>query len=618
MTVTTTADLRAAAQLRRQAADAERHARGDIAYQALRSAPPIGPGRRGRPIKHELRAKPEVRGSKELVHTSGYFTRYNHYYPMWDAFGGYREQVCRGAGAWTLARNPEVAFLTNHAGMAMARTTSGTLELREDAQGGWHDGWLNPKRSDVSDLVIAINDGDVPQMSFAFTIPDGGGMWSEDFESFDIVRFDMEGGDVSAVNFGANPTTDISARLAEVLDDIAYLPDGAAEEAANRLVLRGATTRERIHVRHVVVPQQRGPRPAPGAYPARLAGRLDRTADRFEAHFGRAAGPASAIIQDIRNTKLPWYEIRNADGDADAAAPEDDGVATVLIYDEIGGSFGVNAKSFETELSEITAPQIKVRINSPGGSVFDGLAIGSAIMHHDASVRVFIDGLAASAASFIAMAASPPDGDWGGIHFMPGSQMMIHDASAQVDGNADDMGRWQTFLARQSDNIADMYAAVAGGTREEWRELMIAETWYLADEAVEAGLGDMVVPHPRQAATEERMRRSFDLSRFGYRFMDRSAAGAPRRRSAVGQRWQTRTPFAVGGRIPERDDLTPVRLADGEVDVNQDARERFGKTLDYLNDAPAVPATPSAATPERPKGRSIASIELWLQQQKLE
>lgn len=607
MTVTTADDLRAAAQLRYQAAEAARHDRGDIAYRQLRLAPPVGTGRRGRPVERELRAVTEVRGAKELVHTSGYFTRYDTYYPMWDASGSYREKVCRGAGAQTLASNPEVAFLTNHAGMAMARTTSGTLELREDPQGGWHDGWLNPKRSDVSDLVIAINDGDVPQMSFAFVIPEGGGEWSADFMSFDIRRYDIDGGDVSACNFGANPYTDISARMADVLADIDRLPEGAAREAADRLVQRGAVARERIEVRSA--PARSGPRPAPGTYPARLAGRLARTVDRFEAHFGRDG----VDLDEVRNGNLPWYEIRNADGDTDSAAVEDEGLATVFVYDEIGGSMGVTAKQFAMDLAAITAPRIAVRINSPGGSVFDGSAIYSSMLHHPSSIRTFVDGLAASAASYLAMGASAPDdpedpNGWGGIRFMPGGQMMIHDASATVEGNAGDMGRWVDFLDRQSDNVADYYVRVAGGTREEWRAKMLAETWYFADEALADGLADAIEPHPR-AAAEDRMQRAFDLSRFGYRFTSRSAAQAPRTATRTA-RWAGRPQFARGG-------VVPVRLADGAMEVDPEARERFGEVLDRLNDTPTRPVADLPATPERATGRSIASVENWLKQQEL-
>jgi HK97 family phage prohead protease len=589
MTVTSAADRRAAAQIRRQAADAERHARGDIAYRHFRSAAPgIGVARQV-PMKTVVRAETQVRNGKELIHTFGFFTRYDTPYPMWDMYGEYDETVKAGAGTQTLASNPDVAWLVNHKGVTMARTTNGTLELSERAEGGWHDAWLNPQRQDVKDIVIAIEDRSVDQMSFAFVIPEGGGWWSEDFERFDIGAYDIDRGDVSAVNYGANPYTDISARTAEVLSDLEHLPAGALAEASARLARRGVPQRERVQLREqVTVREQRGPRPAPGAYRARLRSRIDRTADRFR-HLLDTPGE-HRVLTDMQNTKLPWYEIRNATGDDQVtSSPDDEGVATVFVFDEIGGSMGVNAKQFAADLEAITAPNIKLRINSPGGSVFDGVAIHSALLHHPARVTAYVDGLAASAASFIAMAGDE-------IVMMPGSQMMIHDASATVEGNADDMARFTTFLDRQSDNIADMYLRVAGGTREEWRALMLEETWMFADEAVQMGLADRVeeVERRRSSETEERMARKHDLRKFGYRFESRSAAPRPTRDASAHQIDKAR--FARGGRI---EDPQPV-----------DERPAFSaeRVMEQIDKGRAE----SSATQDQPKGRSIALIEAQL------
>ncbi|MFC8862660.1 head maturation protease, ClpP-related [[Kitasatospora] papulosa] len=204
-----------------------------------------------------------------------------------------------------------------------------------------------------------------------------------------------------------------------------------------------------------------------------------------------------------------WYEIRDAD------SPDE---AEMLIYDEIGGWWGPTPGDIVDELRSITAPNLRVRINSPGGSVFDGVAIANAIRLHPANVTVQVDGIAASIASVIAMAGDR-------IVMSPQSQLMIHDASGMCLGNSADMAEMATLLDVQSDNIADAYAERAGGTREEWRERMRAESWYLAEEAVAAGLADEVLPARKAAEPEPAMANSWDLSVF--RYAGREEAPAP-------------------------------------------------------------------------------------------
>jgi ATP-dependent protease ClpP protease subunit/phage head maturation protease len=254
----------------------------------------------------------------------------------------------------------------------------------------------------------------------------------------------------------------------------------------------------------------------------RLESRVARTTARFIEH----ADTKGAGVADLPNMKLPWYTVRDqADGAPAAETP------TVFIFDEIGGSFGVDANQFIAELEAITAPTIRLRINSPGGSVFDAINIHSALLHHPAKILVYVDSLAASAASIIAMAGNE-------IVMMPGSQMMIHDASALEDGTAADMAKMNTFLNRQSQNVADIYAGRAGGDAVEWRDLMLAETWMFAQEAVDAGLADRIEERkaPDAPMVDESMTRSFDLSQ--YRYAGRREAPTPvfRRRPRPTQR----------------------------------------------------------------------------------
>lgn len=215
----------------------------------------------------------------------------------------------------------------------------------------------------------------------------------------------------------------------------------------------------------------------------------------------------------VRDASRSWYEIRNA------TSPDE---AEMLIYDEIGGWWGATPESVLEELRGITAPNLRVRINSPGGSVFDGVAIANALRLHPANVTVQIDGLAASIASVIAMAGDR-------IVMTPQSQLMIHDASGMCLGNAADMAEMATLLDLQSDNIADAYAARAGGTREEWRARMQAESWYLAEQAVEAGLADEVLPASKTPAPDEEpaLAARWDLSVFRYAGAEQAPAPEP-------------------------------------------------------------------------------------------
>lgn len=203
-----------------------------------------------------------------------------------------------------------------------------------------------------------------------------------------------------------------------------------------------------------------------------------------------------------------WYRISNA------ADPDE---AEVMIYDEIGGWFGSTADDLIAELKQITAPRMRVRINSPGGSVFEGIAIANALRAHPASVTVQVDAVAASIASVIAMAGDR-------IEMAPNSMMMIHDASGLAWGNAADMEEMAELLDLISDNIADAYAQRAGGTREQWRERMRAETWYLPEDAVDQGLADEAVQAPKAGqpvpvpdeGDEPDMARAWDLAAYGY------------------------------------------------------------------------------------------------------
>lgn len=187
-----------------------------------------------------------------------------------------------------------------------------------------------------------------------------------------------------------------------------------------------------------------------------------------------------------RTTPGDWYRIGNAAGDR----------AEVFIYDFID-EFGVNANDFVRDLRAITAKAIDLHINSGGGLVFDGIAIYSALKNHAATVDVFVDGIAASAASFVAMAGDT-------VTVEKPAKLMIHDAGGLVLGNAADMREMADLLDELSDTIAGIYADRAGGKPADWRAAMQRETWYSAHQAVEAGLADKVANDSTPAPEDRR------------------------------------------------------------------------------------------------------------------
>lgn len=186
----------------------------------------------------QFRYEPIVVQGRELIQLDGYASVVEQPYPMWDLFGEYDETVDARAFDKTLDLAPDVAFLVNHKGVTMARSGGmpQTLFLDADPRGLHAQALVNPKRNDVHDMLIAIDDGNLTEMSFAFTIEDW--EWDEDFTSCRLLEVSLERGDVSVVNFGANPYTSIAARTQEVMGMLEYLPDGAARAALDRLSKR--------------------------------------------------------------------------------------------------------------------------------------------------------------------------------------------------------------------------------------------------------------------------------------------------------------------------------------------------------------------------------------------
>lgn len=284
---------------------------------------------------------------------------------------------------------------------------------------------------------------------------------------------------------------------------------------------------------------------------------------------------------------------------AEVTAPKlADGVATLRLYDVIdswGGPYGISAKEFAAVLDDLPddTTEIRLHISSPGGEVWDGLAILNSLRQHPARVVTIVDGIAASAASVVAMAGDE-------VLVAPGSEFMVHAAWGLCVGNATDMAKMTDTLQHESDNLAGIYAAKAGGTVEDWRAVMTAETWYTADEAVAAGLADRVLAvEGASAADGQKAKARFDLSVFAY--AGRDAAPAPHILPAVSAagsaapRGTTREESAVSDTL-----LTGLRERLGTAEDADEATVLAALDESLAEQAEPTPGpTPTDPTPPR-------------------
>ena len=157
--------------------------------------------RRAYPVRLQVtRAASGVTGPASV---DGYASVTEQGFEMYDWAGSYTEVVRTGAFTKTLNENPQVQLLLNHGGLSMAYTRAGTLQLAEDSTGLHIAAQVDAARSDVGDMLSALERGDVDEMSFAFRVTRQ--QWSPDFDQRDILEVDIHRGDVSVVNFGANP-----------------------------------------------------------------------------------------------------------------------------------------------------------------------------------------------------------------------------------------------------------------------------------------------------------------------------------------------------------------------------------------------------------------------------
>ena len=205
--------------------------------------------------------------------------------------------------------------------------------------------------------------------------------------------------------------------------------------------------------------------------------------------------PVAMAASATKTNNQSWYSIKAKANDT----------AEISIYDEIG-FWGVSAASFAQDLKDCgnNLKQINLHIHSPGGDVFDGIAIYNLLKNHPANVTVYIDGLAASMASVIAMA--------GNEVIMPeNAMMMIHKPWGIQGGDAEDMRKYADLLDKVENTLIPAYASKTGKTPEELAEMLSEETWLNGKECVEQGFADKLAePLVAMASIKSRKLEDFE------------------------------------------------------------------------------------------------------------
>lgn len=342
--------------------------------------------------------------------------------------GGFREIVAPGAFSHPLQNGADVRALWNHdASQVLGRTRAGTLRLSEDGEGLRAEIDV-PDTQAGRDAVTSVERGDVSQMSFAFRVRPGGQSFDENDEG-QVVRTlsDVDLFDVSPVTFPAYEATKVDARaLRQWQNEHDTTPVGIEVPNSNSL-------------------------------------------DRMRA--------IHASIRAKERAGADWCEFRNVEATDESAE--------ILIYDAIG-LFGTDPKRFVEQLRELRGRNLHLRLNSPGGSVFDGAAIYNALRQHEGFVQVDIDGLAASMAGIIAMAGHR-------VRMNQNAFFMAHNASGCVLGDYRAMRHEADLLEKINRSLAKTLSIRSGKDHAEIIAMMDRETWFDADEAKAIGFADEIL-----------------------------------------------------------------------------------------------------------------------------
>lgn len=196
--------------------------------------------------------------------------------------------------------------------------------------------------------------------------------------------------------------------------------------------------------------------------------------------------------------RAAWRAAEGVSGTPDSPCFRVVNAATPKLYvSGLIGGYDLDAQEFVQAVHALDVKAIDVHVNSPGGFVWDALSMYQALKSHPATVTAHVDGLAASAASFLIQAADQRV-------MATGSRAMVHDAQVVAVGSPAEVRATADIGDAISDDIASIYAERAGGKPAAWRKAMTATTWYSAQQAVDAGLADRVAT--KQSGPDNRSR----------------------------------------------------------------------------------------------------------------
>lgn len=187
----------------------------------------------------------------------------------------------------------------------------------------------------------------------------------------------------------------------------------------------------------------------------------------------------------FKNKLMQLFKDNAELGKKDIKAEEDGTEATMYLYDAIGDWYGVGAKDFAKELSGLSAETLHLRINTPGGDVFEARAMATALKQCGMKVIAHVDGLCASAGTYIALACDE-------VEMAEGGFFMAHKGWTMDIGNADDFRKTADLLDKVDQSIIKDYATKTGKGADELEAMMAAETWFSAEEALAYGFIDRV------------------------------------------------------------------------------------------------------------------------------
>lgn len=270
-----------------------------------------------------------------------------------------------------------------------------------------------------------------------------------------------------------------------------------ARDIKNRKNLSPDTVRrmKSYFARHEVDKQAEGFSPGEDGYPS--AGRIAWALWGGDAGKSWANRKSDQLDNEAENMAAAksWYALQST---------EDGSATEIHLYDEIGG-YGVGAKQFIADLKRNSGNRIHLRINSVGGSVTEGLAIANAIKRHKGGVTAHIDGLAASMATVIAVSADE-------TAMSDNAIFMIHEPWSVGQGTADDLRAEAEVLDKMKKSLVRAYTKKTGLDDEEVEQMMKAETWMNAEEALSSGFVDYIEDGLEAAAsiTPEAARARFD------------------------------------------------------------------------------------------------------------